>query len=181
MEEDKSKALATIMARDTATMQTTSNIVVSNKSQHRDAFNITTDDDKTEDRSLPTITDKQQDVLNKLDLAPATLEALKTLSAIGANEGIDKFSICDKLTASLEQIRAKKNMKLFEKLDKIRQDFSGLNHKIAKMEESIYDLREVTNNLVKSLPPTSGERRVPTANVDKNSNNDDKRRTSTAK
>lgn len=84
--------------------------------------------------------------MNKLDLEPATLEALKTLSIVSSNEGIDK------LTASLEQIRAKKNMKLFERLDAIKQDFSGLNHKIAKMEESILDLKKVTSNLVKSLP-----------------------------
>lgn len=92
--------------------------------------------------------------ITKLDLSPATLEALKTLSTISAGEGgLDKLSNCDKLTASLEQIRANKNMRLFEKLDKIKQDFSGLNSKLAQMEESILDLKEVTNNLVKSLPP----------------------------
>ena len=102
--------------------------------------------------TMTSISSEQRDVLNRLDLAPSTLEALKTLSTIGANEGDETFSSCHKLTASLEQIRAKKNMKLFEKLDKIKQDFSGLNHKIAQMEESISDLREVTSNLVNSLP-----------------------------
>lgn len=96
-----------------------------------------------------------------LDISPATLEALKTLSTISSNEGIEMLSQCDKLTASLEQIRANKNMKLFEKLDKIRQDFSGLNHKIAQMEESMVNLRETTNNLVKSLPPDDGEEVAP--------------------
>lgn len=91
--------------------------------------------------------------LGKLNVSPATLEALKTLSSISSNGGMDRLSNCDKLTASLEQIRANKNVKLFEKLDKIRQDFSGLNSKIAQMEESILDLKEVTSNLVKSLPP----------------------------
>lgn len=91
--------------------------------------------------------------MSHLDISPATLEALKTLSAVSTSEGIDKLSNCDKITASLEQIRANKNMRLFEKLDKIRQDFSGLNNKIAQMEESILDLKEVTSNLVKSLPP----------------------------
>ena len=98
-----------------------------------------------------------QEILNKLDLSPATLEALKTLSSTSSSHGIDKLSNCDRLTASLEQIRSKKNMKLFEKLDKIRQDFSGLNHKIAKMEESILDLKEVTINLVNSLPQDTSQ------------------------
>lgn len=95
---------------------------------------------------------EQRNILNRLDLAPSTIEALKTLSAIGSSEGVETLSSCHKLTASLEQVRAKKNVKLFEKLDKIRQDFSGLNHKIAQMEESISDLRKVTSNLVNSLP-----------------------------
>lgn len=90
--------------------------------------------------------------MDKLDLAPATLEALKTLSAISSNQGVEELTNSDKLTASLERIKAKKNMKLFEKLDKVRQEFSTLNHKITQMEESILDLREVTSNLVKSLP-----------------------------
>lgn len=102
--------------------------------------------------SETTTTTKSKINLN-FDISPATLEALKTLSTISSNEGIEKLSECDKLAASLEQIRANKNMKLFEKLDKIRQDFSGLNHKIAQMEESIVNLRETTNDLVKSLPP----------------------------
>lgn len=89
----------------------------------------------------------------KLELPRATLEALKTLSSINSSEGIGKLSNCDKLTASLEQIRANRNIKLFEKLDKIRQDFKGLNNQIAQMEESIIDLREVTSDLVRSLPP----------------------------
>lgn len=107
------------------------------------ATNLTADREPLapNEQQRATITDKQQDVLNRLDLSPATLEALKTLSAISASEGIEKLSTCDKLTASLEQIRAKKNMKLFEKLSKIKQDFSELNHKITKMEESIHDLR----------------------------------------
>lgn len=90
---------------------------------------------------------------NRFEISPATLEALKTLSSLGSSQGAGTLSNCDKLTASLEQIRANKNTKLFEKLDKIRQDFTGLNHKLALMEESISDLREVTSNLVKSLPP----------------------------
>lgn len=90
--------------------------------------------------------------LETMNLSPSTIEALKTLSTISAGDGVEALSNCDKLTASLEQIRAKKNMKLFEKLDKIRKEFSGLNHKIARMEESITDLKEVTNDLVKSLP-----------------------------
>lgn len=97
-------------------------------------------------------TSNDSGAVNKLDISPATLEALKTLSSISPGDGIEKLSNCDKLTASLEQIRANKNMKLFEKLDKIRQDFSGLNSKIAQMEESITNLKEVTTNLVKSIP-----------------------------
>lgn len=105
------------------------------------------------DSTMPSSnSSNNMDNLTKLDLPPATLEALKTLSSINPGQGIEKLSNCDKLTASLEQIRANKNMKLFEKLDKIRQDFSGLNHKISKMEESIIDLKELTSNLVKSLP-----------------------------
>lgn len=85
-----------------------------------------------------------QEILNKLDLSPATLQALKILSTIESGNGTETLTSCDKLTASLEQIRAKKNMKLFEKLDKIRQDFSELNNKIAKMEEFMLELKEVT-------------------------------------
>lgn len=88
--------------------------------------------------------------LNKLD--PATIEALKTLSIVSSSDGADKLTDCNKLTASLEQIRSRKNIKLFEKLDAIKQDFSGLNLKIAKMEESILDLKKSTSILVKSLP-----------------------------
>lgn len=87
------------------------------------------------------------------DISPSTLEALKTLSSISSYSGVETITDCDKLRASLEQIRAKKNMKLFNKLDKIRQDFSGLNFKLAQMEESILDLKEGTSNFVKSLPP----------------------------
>lgn len=94
----------------------------------------------------------QDSNIETLNLSPSTIEALKTLSTISAGDGVEALSNCYKLTASLEQIRAKKNMKLFEKLDKIRMEFSGLNHKLARMEESITDLREVTNDLVKSLP-----------------------------
>lgn len=88
-----------------------------------------------------------------IDISPATLEALKTLSSLSATGGIEQLNGCQKLTASLDQIKATRNVKLLEKLDKIRQDFSGLNNKIAQMEESIMDLKEVTKNLVKSLPP----------------------------
>lgn len=101
----------------------------------------------------------EQDFLVKSNLAPATLEALKTLSRISSNKGIDDFSNCEKLTASLEQMRARRNINLFEKLDAIKQDFSGLNHKIAKMEESIIDLKETTSNLVKSLPQSDLQRK----------------------
>lgn len=141
----------------TTTQQSTSNSLSSDPATQAGIADLN-DQKSNNNPSNSAITDKQQDVLNKLDLAPATLEALKTLSAIGNNEGIEKLFNCGKLTASLEQIRAKKNMRLFEKLDKIKQDFSGLNHKIAKMEESIYDLRKVTNNLVNSLPPTKADR-----------------------
>lgn len=101
---------------------------------------------KTSDDSNNLSSNKRD--INKLDISPATLEALKTLSSISSTEGIEKLYNCDKLTASLEQIRANKNMRLFEKLDKIRQDFSGLSTKIAQMEESISDLKEETSNLV---------------------------------
>lgn len=96
----------------------------------------------------------------KLDVSPATLEALKTLSAIGMQEGVNRLTNCDKLTASLEQLRSKKNMHFFDKLNRIKQDFSELNCKIAQMEESIIDLRQVTSNLVKSLPPDVDESSV---------------------
>lgn len=85
-----------------------------------------------------------------------TLEALSTLTALSSSEGLSTLTNCDKLSASLEQIRVSKNLKLFEKLDQIRQDFSGLNNKLAQMEESISNLNEVTNNLVKSLPRGAG-------------------------
>jgi hypothetical protein len=85
-------------------------------------------------------------------LAPATIEALKTLSTINPDQSIDDLFNCKKLTASLEQMRARRNINLFEKLNAIKQDFSDLNHKLSKMEESIINLKETTNNLVKSLP-----------------------------
>lgn len=100
--------------------------------------------DETKNTNLTTT------ILN--DISPSTLEALKTLSSISSYSGVETITDCDKLRASLEQIRAKKNMKLFNKLDKIRQDFSGLNFKLAQMEESILDLKEGTSNFVKSLP-----------------------------
>ena len=97
----------------------------------------------------------QEMQLHKID--PATLEALKTLSIVSANEGVEKLHDCNNLTANLERLRSKRNMRLFEKLDAIRKDFSGLNLKIAKMEESIADLKKGTSNLVHSLP-SDGEK-----------------------
>lgn len=90
---------------------------------------------------------------SSFDISPATLEALKTLTTISYCTGVETITDFDKLRASLEQIRAKKNMKLFNKLDKIRQDFSGLSNKLAQMEESISDLKKGTTNFVRSLPP----------------------------
>lgn len=90
---------------------------------------------------------------DKTELSPETLEALKTLSLINPGDGVEKLTNCNKLTASLEQIRANRNVRLFDKIDKIRQDFSGLNHKISQMEESILDIKQVTSNLFKSLDP----------------------------
>lgn len=89
---------------------------------------------------------------NPGQLSMETLEALRTLSKLNPGDGAENMTNCSKLTASLEQIRVNRNVRLFEKLDKIRQDFSGLNHKIAQMEESILDLKQITSNLVKSLP-----------------------------
>lgn len=100
-----------------------------------------------------TVISSKNNNVNKLELSPETLEALKTLSSMSSTDGIQKLSNCDKLTASLEQIRANKNMRLLEKLDKIKQDFTTLNKEIAQIEESILDVKEVTSNLVKSLPP----------------------------
>lgn len=100
-----------------------------------------------------TKTGSDQNPDNPGQLSSETLEALRTLSMLNPGDGTEKLTNCSKLTASLEQIRVNRNVKLFEKLDKIRQDFSGLNHKIAQMEESILDLKQITNNLVKSLPP----------------------------
>lgn len=97
-------------------------------------------------------TTSNTNVPNKFDVSPSSLAALKTLSSISGRD-VEQLTNCDKLTASLEQIRASKNMKLFEKLEQIRQDFSGLNSKLAQMEDSILDLKEVTNDFVKSLPP----------------------------
>lgn len=92
---------------------------------------------------------------SSLDISPATLEALKTLSHISSYSGVETITNSDKLHSSLEQIRSKKNMKLFNKLDKIRQDFSGLSIKLAQMEESISDLKQGTTNFIKSLPSSS--------------------------
>lgn len=107
----------------------------------------------SQEATTPT-TDKTRNpnVTNKFDVSPSSLAALKTLSSISGRD-IEQLTNCDKLSASLEQIRASKNMRLFEKLEKIRQDFSGLNNKIAQMEHSILDLKEVTKDLVNSLPP----------------------------
>lgn len=105
--------------------------------------------------STPTTTStttSNTNVSNKFDISPSSLAALKTLSSISGRD-VEQLTNCDKLTASLEQIRASKNMRLFEKLESIRQDFSGLNSKLAQMEDSILDLKEVTNDFVKSLPP----------------------------
>lgn len=85
------------------------------------------------------------------DISPSTLEALQTLSSISSYSGLETITDCNKLRASLELIRAQKNMKLFNKLDKIRQDFSGLSNKLAQMEESISDLKEGTTTFAKSL------------------------------
>lgn len=111
--------------------------------------------EEASDKSTTLATTLKPDFIGKseLTISPATLEALKTLSSIDNSAGLERLTDCDRLTASLEQIRANKNVRLFEKLDKIRQDFSGLNSKIAQMEESILDLKKVTHNLVKSLPP----------------------------
>lgn len=76
------------------------------------------------------------------EISPATLEALKTLSSMGTGKDLEKLTNCNKLTASLEHIRASKNTKLFEKLDNIRQEFSGLNRKLTQMEETISDLKQ---------------------------------------
>lgn len=95
---------------------------------------------------------KRSDI-SKLDVSPAMLEALKTLLSTSSSDGLEKLTNCDKLAASLEQIRANKNMKMFEKLEELRQEYSGLNSKIAQMEESMSDVKEGTGNLVESLPP----------------------------
>lgn len=100
-----------------------------------------------------SIPDRSNDL--GISLTPSSFAALKTISSISSEQGAEQLSNCDKLTASLEQIRSSKNIKLFQKLENMRQDFSGLNKKIAQMEESILDLKEVTNELVKALQPTN--------------------------
>lgn len=141
----------------------------SNKPEDDQLFttNITNQNEMTSIGSLTdncnnlNLDDEIKSTINKTispplnDISPSTLEALKTLSTISSYSGVETITDCDKLRASLEQIRAKKNMKLFNKLDKIRQDFSGLNFKLAQMEESISDLKKGTSNFVKSLPPDS--------------------------
>lgn len=89
--------------------------------------------------------DKNKDEPNKLDISSTTLEALRTLSSVSSTEGIMTLSDCDKLSASLEKIRASNNIKLFEKLDNLKKDFSGLNNQLAQMEQSMVDLKKVTS------------------------------------
>lgn len=115
--------------------------------QSNDASNHKTNafDESNAAKQLPNLTSHS--------LSPAIVEALKVLSKSTLNsDGKPEHGInCDKLTASLKQLRMRRNLHLFEKFDEVRRDFSGLNDKLNQMEESIESLKQITNSL--HLPP----------------------------
>lgn len=65
-----------------------------------------------------------------MELSRPTLEALNTYDISSTIGG-------DKLSTVLEQTRSKNNINLYQKLERLRQEYSKLNDKLAEMEESI--------------------------------------------
>lgn len=75
------------------------------------------------------------------ELNEGSIEALKMISTLGSTNGLEQFLNGDTLTANLENMRTKKNMRLFEQLNKTREELKQLSDAVDQMERHVLDLK----------------------------------------